>query len=233
MPPKYLPKLCLLGLGLTLGLSGCNALLGIDEPKDETVNRADATPPATWTGGDGDNDGTGGGGDDDDDGSSDVPTVDDAGNLVPDIASEVSAYAWAAWPMPNPASLGDAGNPQQYLNPATDVVTDAITKLEWQQSVESGPVTRDDAERYCSKLRLMGGGYRLPSRIELLSLVDYTVGNPYLDDKAFPDAPTGKYWTASRAAKSASSGWVINFEFGTALVQTAPANEEHLVRCVR
>lgn len=235
MSPKSLPKLWLPSLSLVCGLSGCNAMLGIDEPKEETVNRVDSSPP-TWTGDDEDDDDGAGGGDDgksDSGGDDDPPDMDDAGNPVPDMSSDVSSYAWAAWPMPNPTSLNDAGGPQQFVNPGEEVVTDAITKLEWQQAVDNGPISRDEAERYCSKLRLMGGGYRLPSRIELLSILDYTTGNPYLDDKAFPNAPTGKYWTSSRAAKSAASGWIINFEFGTNLVQMVPGSEEHLVRCVR
>jgi Protein of unknown function (DUF1566) len=233
---KYAQKrqLVVAALALSGSLSACNALLGIDEPKDETVSPAEATnPPATWTGDDGDD------GDDQDDGDDGVrddggtsAALDDAGEPIPATPVEASPHAWAAWPMPNPPSL-DAGVPQAFEMPGADVVTDAVTKLEWQQSVENGPQSRSAAEKYCEKLRLVGGGYRLPSRIELLSLIDFTQGNPYLDAKAFPNAPTGKYWTSSRYAKNPASGWVVNFEFGTTLVQIETENVEHLVRCVR
>jgi hypothetical protein len=207
-------------------------MLGIDEPKEETVSAADADPPATWTG-DGNDDGDDDTGASGPSGGSDASAaLDDAGEPIPETPLEASPYAWAAWPMPNPASL-DAGNPQAFEMPGSDVVVDAITKLEWQQSVENGPQSRSAAEKYCEKLRLVGGGYRLPSRIELLSLIDFTQGNPYLDAKAFPNAPTGKYWTSSRYAKNAASGWIVNFEFGTTLVQIETENVEHLVRCVR
>jgi hypothetical protein len=135
--------------------------------------------------------------------------------------------------MPNPPAAKGAMNPQTFGVRAAGVVVDTITKLEWQQKAEDVRLSRSGAEAYCEALSISQGGFRLPSRIELLSLLDVTRSNPSLDAKAFPNALVGRYWSASRYAGDAARGWLVNFEFGTEIALTAPEETEALVRCVR
>jgi hypothetical protein len=208
-------------LGLSVLLCACNAALDIKVPRDGADSSTDKSPVVSTFG----------------DGGIRSVEAEDGGEELdaepPTPPAEPSPYAWAAWPMPNPPGTPDVRNPQKFIMPGALVVTDSITKLSWQQSAENGPYTREEAEKYCSTLELKGGGFRLPSRIELLSLVDLTQTSPALDPKAFPDSPTGRYWSSSRYALDAELGWVVDFDFNTSLLQIQPAGDEYLVRCVR
>src|SRR6185312_11729216 len=114
-----------------------------------------------------------------------------------------SEFIYARWPMPNPASAG-LPNPASYTDNGDGTVTDNVTKLVWQKAVTSSQAFAwCDAINYCATLTLAGRTWRLPTRIELLSLVDFTRGNPAIDTTAFPGLPGGKYhWT--------SSPWVVS-----------------------
>ena len=212
----------LLGASLSSCLFACNAILGIAPPKDEPDLPSGQTA-GTWS-------------DDGEELEYDAGTgaqSSGTGSPVRQVSLlDASPYAWAAWPMPNSVSA-DAGTPQALTVQASGTVLDSVTRLQWQQTVEAKPRSREKAEAYCAQLDLAGGGFRLPSRIELLSLVNFTE-DPYLDPEAFPDAPAGKYWSSSRYVGGGSSnGWLVNFEFSTTLVLFETADKEHLVRCVR
>jgi hypothetical protein len=155
--------------------------------------------------------------------------TDDGGVEAPLPASP---YAWADWPMPNPTSSG-LTNSQAYTLKVDGVVTDSVTQLEWQQSADDELRTWDEATEYCAALALAGGGFRLPARIELLSLLDFTRANPSIDAVAFPDAPWDKFWSSSRFAGTRSSVWLVGFDFGTGFALKSHMNEKHRARCVR
>jgi hypothetical protein len=206
------------GLLLLSCLGACNAMLGIDAPEQAPLSEVSEKP---------------GHGLRDAGSAPSAPGAGDGDAQVDEEEDPPSPYAWAAWPMPNPVTGSGAGNTQIFETRERGVVIDSTTALSWQQSVRAQPRSRDEAEAYCAELELAGGGFRLPSRIELLSLIDFTQSTTYLDPKAFPDAPHVKYWTSSRYAKSQNEGWVINFGFSTTFASIAEADAKHLVRCVR
>jgi hypothetical protein len=75
--------------------------------------------------------------------------------------------------------------------------------------------------------------WRLPSRIELTSLIDVTKvqPGPTFDLNAFPSNPGGRYWTSSTLAGSDSYAWYVGFDLGdTNLVLR---NNAYRARCVR
>jgi hypothetical protein len=77
--------------------------------------------------------------------------------------------------------------------------------LAWQRVVPPASYTQPEAAAYCAALLLDGGGWRLPTVTELVSLVVRPVGLggsrdaptcvPSIDQVAFPSAPAGDYWT--------------------------------------
>lgn len=200
-------------------LSGCNAVLGIEPPRPGFLDAGPSegsyedseSPVEPGSGEDRENGQDGGRG------PSSLPASD---------------YAWADWPMPNP-ELPGASNAHAYTVRVEGVVTDLITRLEWQQVVDEELRTWEQAAEYCEELDLARGGFRLPARIELLSLIDFTRANPSIDPEAFPDAPWDRFWSASPFAAARSSAWLVNFEFGTGFSGPAHVNEKHRVRCVR
>lgn len=148
--------------------------------------------------------------------------------------AECAARTWALWPMPNPASSG-LPHPASYDTSTAGVVTDRVTGLMWQAAVSPTTYTWADAKAYCGALVLAGhSDWRLPSRIELVSLVDFTIARPgpTIDASAFPNAPSGTFWTAStRALQETSSAWYVLFDTG--FVFTDLMSLAHSVRCVR
>jgi len=142
--------------------------------------------------------------------------------------------SWAAWPMPNPAAP-DLPNPFNYnIDEQNAVVTDNVTKLMWQRIVDSVLYTWAEAKCYCADLDYGGHtDWRLPTRIELVSLVDFNKAapGPTIDTDAFPDTPAKFFWTSSPRVVTPSSAWSVDFKDGASwsagFVVTAQ------VRCVR
>jgi hypothetical protein len=179
---------------------------------------------------------------DDGDGASEARVGTDDAAMLADTSPITSACgpAWAAWPTPAPPSL--TGNPddplrslphpQSYDTNAADVVTDNLTHLLWQKAVGDTALTFAEAEQACADLTLGGrSDWRLPSRIELVSLVDFTglrVGN--VDDVAFPDAPAAPIWSCSSGPSNPLLAWIVDFLHGA--TGWSEKLERHLVRCV-
>jgi hypothetical protein len=111
----------------------------------------------------------------------------------------------------------------RYTMPVAGTVLDTKTKLTWQQSIGSGLVTQAAATSYCSALGLAGGGWRLPTVKELLTLVDYSQTGPLIDLTAFPSAPASIQW-------SATNTWTVSFANGSV---TGYASGMYAARCVR
>lgn len=134
---------------------------------------------------------------------------------------------WATWPMPNPSSSG-LPNPARYDTSKQGVVIDQVTGLMWQRET---PAESDFAAgaAHCAEFGLAGYcDWRLPTRIELVSLVDFTLSRPALDSTAFP-AASGEYWSSSALDKYR---WRIGSDGATrALTETMAPTA--LARCVR
>lgn len=139
--------------------------------------------------------------------------------------------------MPNaPADVAaGAPNPMGYaFDAAGGIATDQVTSLMWQRAVSSGQqYTWRDALSYCASLTLGGhDDWRLPTEIELVSLVDDSIATPpAIDAAAFPDTPAGYYWSSIPAAGSLDNAWLVDFDTGSAYAAAVDAPE--YVRCVR
>jgi hypothetical protein len=121
---------------------------------------------------------------------------------------------WARWVMPNPARSG-LPNPASYtVSNSGNLVTDNVTGLIWQRNVDSRSHTWDEAKQYCACLTIDGvAGWRLPSRIELVSIADWTASGPSIDSNAFPNTPGDSFWTSS-VLTDPGLGWLVYFGSG-------------------
>lgn len=125
---------------------------------------------------------------------------------------------WAQWPMPNTPSDASNGapNPAGYTDNGDGTVTDKVTGLMWQQA-SSGPFTWVQAMAHCPTVTLGGHkDWRVPTRIELLSIVDYGLpGNgptPTINVTYFPMTLDAYYWTStSRGGNPPTEAWIVNF----------------------
>jgi hypothetical protein len=112
-----------------------------------------------------------------------------------------------------------------------DVVFDPVTNLTWQRAVSPTTMEWPAAGAYCAALVLGGrDDWRLPARIELVSLVDFTRHTPTINTDAFPDTPSAWFWTSSTLADIPGFAWYVYFETGFS--QYIDETFEYRVRCV-
>jgi hypothetical protein len=76
------------------------------------------------------------------------------------------------------------------------------------------------------------GGWRLPTRAELKSLVSENDSPPMIKVETFPMTPPDKYWTSEPNFFNARNHWVVNFYTGFSYGRVFP-NQPQYVRLVR
>jgi hypothetical protein len=134
--------------------------------------------------------------------------------------------------MPNPAATG-LPNPESYDTSLADVVLDKVTGLMWQGTTITTGMYWPAARAYCSNLSRSGhDDWRLPSLVELVSIVDFSRTNPAVDSTAFSSAVGGTVWTSTPIVGSPGEAWYVSFNTGF----TYHGHQDLLpigVRCVR
>jgi hypothetical protein len=130
---------------------------------------------------------------------------------------------WAHWTVP-----GDSPGAVNYDTSVAGVVADKTTGLVWQADIDPASFTWGDAVDYCKKPHAGHCDWRLPTRMELLTLVDYGKSNPA---SSFPKMPSDWFWSSSVSASAPSDAWYVNFGLG--FVYTVGKGGSNRVRCVR
>jgi hypothetical protein len=142
---------------------------------------------------------------------------------------------FAEWPMPDARS--DSKIKPDYTKPIPGIVEDTVTGLQWQGTLLFEDLTWGEAKRACESLSLAGSGWRMPSWIELYSLINHDA-TPVLQDQLFVGEGAaldgyGFYlWTSSPWPGSTTDVRALNMDEGS--FATVPKTGENLsVRCVR
>jgi hypothetical protein len=107
-------------------------------------------------------------------------------------------------------------------------VFDTKTKLTWQQTVPAATYVWASAKTYCQTLSLAGTGWRLPTRKELQTIVDYS---QWIAPTAFPATPIANFWFSSPVVGSPALAWDVLFPSG--YTYNAGVSNAYDVRCVR
>lgn len=120
-----------------------------------------------------------------------------------------------------------------YDTSVAGVVTDRVTGLVWERPINSTVRNWQEAKAYCAG---KGNGWRLPTRIELISLVKFSTSSTEhsIDTRVFPDTSGldfTTYWTNSPLADDPTIYWTVNFDYGD--TNSLPGNFPGQVRCVR
>jgi hypothetical protein len=123
-----------------------------------------------------------------------------------------------------------SGTARSYSRSAAGVVTDNATGLEWQDDAVSIRMKWSVAGTYCTNLALDGGGWRLPSIEELVSITDKSRTNPSIDP-IFQNVPSYTYWSSTTDASDSSVVWLVDFFIGIDYWYSKIGS--YNVRCVR
>lgn len=116
---------------------------------------------------------------------------------------------------------------------ASSLVKDERNAIYWQDTQDSKVTSEDwdDAVLYCDKLVLDGlKKWRLPTFMELLSIVDYKLVHPAINP-LFSFTNEGTYWTSTGFSPTPARAWTIDFRTGETYYNYKTTN--HTVRCVK
>lgn len=149
---------------------------------------------------------------------------------APQAVDEGILSEYALWRIPS--SPGSSLlYPFNYDADDADVTVDQVTGLYWQKHPSATAVTWQGAMDACEALELGGqSDWRLPTRMEWLSIVDYAKQNPALDTTAFPDTKLDYYWTSS-PSDIAGFRWQVGSAKG--VLYREDITGKYYARCVR
>ena len=161
----------------------------------------------------------------------------DAGDGGPATPGSPPAV-WANWKVPSWEG-GLAPTPSYVLT--GDEALEVTTNLVWRKDEQGSVGSIEEAKAKCASLT--NGPWRLPKRIELVTLIDPTRGkDPAMTAPVFSGAKKAKYWTSSEVRPSTppKQYWVVDFtppesNPSTKLTSTVPATtaDAVFVRCVK
>jgi hypothetical protein len=114
---------------------------------------------------------------------------------------------------------------------ADDTVLDTATGLEWERVTASGTYTQAQSITRCQGLAIAGGGWRLPEKSELESLVDPTEAYPAIDTDVFPRPIGANYWTRTPHVAGFDAGWSLTSFNGR--TESTATSTLMSARCVR
>ncbi len=138
---------------------------------------------------------------------------------------------------PSIATVGDTREASEFTI-SNDVVVDSKTGLHWQKELSSASANFPEAKSVCAALRTEGtSDWRLPTKIELLSLVDYSNTNSHFLAPAFADLDSIRtYWSGDEVLRIGPVHpiWTVAF-WNLAATATKDPNPgvDVAARCVR
>ena len=146
------------------------------------------------------------------------------------VSSNGPYYATPSWDQKLPASTRFV----VLLDWNSEAVLDRETGLVWEQAPATVVQTWANARGACLNSSKGGRkGWRLPSIVELLSLVDPSVASPgpaLPPGHPFTDVQSTGYWSASTDARNPPFAWLWDFHFGLGIIDKTSSVR---VWCVR
>ena len=123
-------------------------------------------------------------------------------------------------------------NPPSYTDNGNGTIRDNVTGLVWQKLDDNATRSWAGATTYCDNLTLGAQtDWRLPSRIELISIVNYGIYNPAINAAFFPGTNSSNYWSSTTSAGNTANAWYVYFYGG--YTHYSNKTSTSYVRCVR
>ena len=141
------------------------------------------------------------------------------------VTEALTTVAALSLQQPEAAVIGEArttkGNDSQassprFIDQGDGTVIDTAHHLQWSKATLTPKcISQHDAFKLCEGLTLGGhSDWRLPTRAELLTLVDDTRHAQAIDTEFFPDTKNDWYWTSTVCAWSSVLAWYVLFDGG-------------------
>ena len=126
-----------------------------------------------------------------------------------------------------PQVAGAAAPPGQFKISA-DTVLDATTGLTWQRDgLSGGKMWSAKAGDYCKSVKTAGGGWRVPTVVELASILNAQNKSLMLSQSAFSGSTTADaFWSST----TAGGCWRVG---ANGIIGPVGCSSNHRVRCVR
>lgn len=122
------------------------------------------------------------------------------------------------------------------VDESAGTVTDHTTNLVWRRDFSDGG-SWAAAEAYCTALSEAGVRWRLPTRVELLSIVDPAKASQgrAIDQEAFGNTPGDWFWTSTRRQTDASAFCALFYSGSAVFQKEVPGDGGAFprARCVR
>jgi hypothetical protein len=135
------------------------------------------------------------------------------------------------WEVKSADGLHSQGNSYSWYNPDK-------TKNGGEPGVQNGGSCKEslcDTQAFVQAVNTLGlcgaKDWRLPTRKELLSILDNGRFSPAIDTRYFPNSQAVYYWSSSPFTENADYAWEVHFKYGEA--DTNKKNERNSVRLVR
>ncbi|HEY6722860.1 MAG TPA: DUF1566 domain-containing protein [Polyangiaceae bacterium] len=151
------------------------------------------------------------------------------------------SHKWACWPMPNMAGSG-LPNEASYTRIEDGVVLDNITQLMWDDRISAQAHMWQDAIEFCEAFEWGGfDDWRLPTRIEMTSVLDHSDDHTGWAAEAFEYPNSGFHFSASDwiltitqtgAGAGNDYAWAFNMSDGIVSNAYSKSNATPL-KCVR
>ena len=130
---------------------------------------------------------------------------------------------------------------ERYSRSASGVVTDHDTYLQWQDDTVNDRLVWFEAGIYCDDLELDGVGWRLPSKYELVGIVEDTHEAPIINP-VFENTTSAYYWSSTHTLDfvfepllpgmvEVAYGRIVSFNEN--IQGTSHLRNAHYFRCVR
>ena len=139
----------------------------------------------------------------------------------------------AGWSMPNARGSGLPAEQSFAVRTVAgdELVEDRVTGLTWQRNASANGRSWQAAQDYCESLSYGGSSaWALPTRLELVSLLDNTRITPAIDLQAFPNTLAEWFWSSTPFAGEAARAWHVYFYPGAPDVDDIAST--FLARCV-
>jgi hypothetical protein len=145
--------------------------------------------------------------------------------------------------MPNPAAATGLPNPASYTDLGNGAVRDNVTCLDWEKAPGTTQGYWQDNSDHCASLASSSyagfNDWRLPTRVEMASIVDFARTGDAIDTTAFPKEPSGYYRTDSdwyetiTGQNTSGFSWIYGMSSGFTSNAYAKTTSMAYVRCVR